>query len=313
MSALIVIMYHYVRPLADSAYPGIKGLELSGFLRQLDWLKRQGHAFVRLEEVVEFVEAGRALPEKPVLLTFDDGYLDHYEHVFPELRRRGLSGVFFAPVDAVREHRMLDVNKIHFVLASGAEPRALIAAIEDAVEKNRAALGLRSAAEYRAELMKANEWDSAEVIYVKRMLQHALPIELRARLVSALFGELVSTDEAAFARTVYLSVDQLREMRAGGMSIGGHGKTHRWLNTLSRAEQREEIRATREFLLGEGLCDPAALTFCYPYGGHDDETVELLVEAGFRLGFIASRAQVAKKDARRMLLPRFDTNHFPKG
>ena len=39
MSDLTIVMYHYVRPIVNSKYPGIKGLELEGFVRQLDYLQ----------------------------------------------------------------------------------------------------------------------------------------------------------------------------------------------------------------------------------------------------------------------------------
>ena len=38
MSNLTIVMYHYVRPIKESKFPGIKGLELEGFKRQLDYL-----------------------------------------------------------------------------------------------------------------------------------------------------------------------------------------------------------------------------------------------------------------------------------
>ena len=36
-----IVMYHYVRPLKSSLYPGIKGLELDGFVNQLEYLKKK--------------------------------------------------------------------------------------------------------------------------------------------------------------------------------------------------------------------------------------------------------------------------------
>ena len=38
MSELSIVMYHYVRPIKGSKFPGIKGLELDGFKQQLDYL-----------------------------------------------------------------------------------------------------------------------------------------------------------------------------------------------------------------------------------------------------------------------------------
>ena len=39
MSALTIVMYHYVRPISKSEFKGIKGLEIEGFERQLDYLE----------------------------------------------------------------------------------------------------------------------------------------------------------------------------------------------------------------------------------------------------------------------------------
>ena len=54
--------------------------------------------------------------KKSLLLTFDDGYIDHYEYVFPLLKKNNLSGIFYPPVQVITNNKVLDVNKIHFVL-----------------------------------------------------------------------------------------------------------------------------------------------------------------------------------------------------
>jgi hypothetical protein len=79
-------------------------------------------------------DPARTLPERALLLTFDDGYADHYQTVFPLLDRLGLQGSFFPPARAILERRVLDVNKIHFLLAGVADdaPRAALEAHVDA-------------------------------------------------------------------------------------------------------------------------------------------------------------------------------------
>ena len=112
---MYVIMYHYVRRIKNSKYPKIKGLELSLFEEQLRFLMANKFKFATLQEVVE---QPHKLSEKSVLLTFDDGYVDHYSHVFPVLDYYGIQGVFSMPGKILREGKVLDVNKVHFVLAS---------------------------------------------------------------------------------------------------------------------------------------------------------------------------------------------------
>ena len=50
-----------------------------------------------MEEVIEAVKEEKRLPEKALLLTFDDGYLDNYTVALPLLLERGLQGSFFVP------------------------------------------------------------------------------------------------------------------------------------------------------------------------------------------------------------------------
>lgn len=111
---MYVIMYHYVRNLQGSRYPQIKGLELQYFKQQISFLKENQFQFVSLQDVME----RRKLGKNSVLLTFDDGYLDHYLNVFPILIENGISGLFSMPAKIIREKKVLDVNKIHFILAS---------------------------------------------------------------------------------------------------------------------------------------------------------------------------------------------------
>ena len=57
MNELTIIMYHYVRPIIGSKFPGIKGLELDGFKRQLDYLTKNFNV-VNTEQVINGVKRG---------------------------------------------------------------------------------------------------------------------------------------------------------------------------------------------------------------------------------------------------------------
>lgn len=305
-----IVMYHYVRPIAGSRHPRIRGLELHDFEGQLDYIERH-YRVISAAQLVRAARTGEPLPDNALLLTFDDGYADHHHYVMPALQRRGMSGVFFPTSGTVEERRMLDVNKVHFLLSSAGDVGVLVRSLENAVEASRSEFDIPSLADFRARFWAASRFDSPEVIYFKRMLQFALPEILRNRIASHLFREYVSRDEATFADELYVSVDQLRSMREGGMEIGSHGHAHHWLNSLTVADQARDIDRSLQMLdlIGVARQD---FYFCYPFGGFTPDTVALLADRGCGVAF-TTRVALARPEANQMLeLPRLDTNDLPR-
>ena len=112
---LTAIMYHYVRKLPYTRYPKIKALLTSEFKEQLAYLK--GHyTFVTVVDCINALQNESDLPTGACLLTFDDGYIDHFVTVFPILEENKIQGCFFPPAKAILACEVLDVNKIHFIL-----------------------------------------------------------------------------------------------------------------------------------------------------------------------------------------------------
>ena len=134
---LTIVMYHYVRDLAHSRYPAIKGLDAARFDGQLDYIAKH-YRVVGLPEMFAAVRGGGVLPHNACLLTFDDGFIDHYTTVFPRLQRRGWSGCFFPAAVPVLQHVVLDVHKIHFILAATREPRGLVTRLFELLSPYRA-------------------------------------------------------------------------------------------------------------------------------------------------------------------------------
>jgi peptidoglycan/xylan/chitin deacetylase (PgdA/CDA1 family) len=309
-SALTIVMYHYVRPLEGSLYPRLKGLELSDFEGQLDYLQKHYHP-VSAEDVVCAYREQSSLPDNSVLVTFDDGYSDHHKFVMPALKRRGMTGVFFPPSCSVEEREILDVHKIHFILASADDSNKLVQGIEIAVEAARQEFNLQSLIEFRSKFFVPNRFDTADINYVKRMLQVALPEVLRKRITAQLFHTYVSRDEASFADDLYVSSDNLCEMLEEGMEIGSHGHAHYWLNSLSKESQARDIDRSLDMLERIGL-SREGFYFCYPYGGYNEDTVDILASRGCAAAF-TTQVDLARPSAGNFLeLPRLDTNDLPR-
>lgn len=306
---LSIVMYHYVRDLTASAYPEIKGLELHDFEKQLDFFHNEGFAFVSTEELVSALNNEKPLAEKAVLLTFDDGYIDHYGSVFPLLKKKGISAFFSMPGKIVAEGKLLDVNKIHFILASKSLDD-LLPLVFDRLNHYRAqGYDIAPNEDLYSKLAQATRFDQAETIFIKRLLQVELAESLRALIVDDLFELCVGKSEADFARELYMSLDQVREMHAAGMCFGIHGYDHYWMNRLSPKEL--ELDITRALEVFDGIVDEKSWLCCYPYGSVSDEVVDYIKAHGAVAGFttVVGRADIAQESPYK--LSRFDTNDFP--
>lgn len=308
---LTIVMYHFVRDLERSEYPDIKGLSLEQFHGQIDYLLRY-YQVVDLGEVIGALTHPRKdLPPQALLLTFDDGYRDHFENVFPVLLAKGLTGCFFPPARAVVEHRVLDVNKIHFILASVRDKGVILDSIFALVDEARGEFPVKDRSYYVKNLAHPSRFDTADVILIKRLLQRELPETLRARIVGELFTRYVTRDEATFSQSLYMNLGQIREMGEAGMHIGSHGFDHYWLDRLSEGDQAREVELSLRFL--ETVQDDFAdWSMAYPYGAHNDSLVSLLRKRGCKAGF-TTEVRIADLDSDDPLtLPRLDTNDLPK-
>jgi peptidoglycan/xylan/chitin deacetylase (PgdA/CDA1 family) len=308
--SVTVIMYHYVRDLENSKYPEIKGLDCHFFYNQLNFIQKNFNV-VTIENVIETIEFGKPLKENAVLLTFDDGYSDHYDNVFPALKSFGFQGSFFIPAKAVKENKVLDVNKIHFILAAVMDKKRLINEIKYFIEKYRSEYNLQTFNEYFEKLAVANRYDSAEVIFIKRILQVELPENLRAKIVDLLFSMYVNTSEAEFAKSLYLSEKQIHEMKRDGMHIGCHGYDHYWWNRLNLEQLENEIELSLNFL-SEFEINKNFWTAAYPYGSYSEKVESVLDKKGCKLAFTTEVGVASVTTNRKFKMKRFDTNDFPK-
>lgn len=312
---LSVVMYHYVRDLKHSRYPEIKGCDVKLFREQIGFLKKH-YNFVTVEQVLDAYYNEGVLPPKAVLLTFDDAYSDHFEYVFPILEHEHIQGAFYPPVKAVTEHTVLDVNKIHFILASTPSSKfdMLLNEIKLQLDIYREEYHLESFEYYINKLAIEERFDPKEIIFVKRLLQVELEEELRKKITDEIFVKVVGIDEGAFSRELYMSIDQIKCMVDCGMHIGSHGYDHYWLSSLPKEKQEFEIAKSLEFIDMVGG-DSKNWTICYPYGDYNQDTIDLLKYHGCKMGLttdveIANLGDIEHDSIYK--IPRLDTNDLPK-
>ncbi|MBE6626272.1 MAG: hypothetical protein E7628_03685 [Ruminococcaceae bacterium] len=87
-----IIMYHNITDDGDSDM-AISESELEAHLKRL---ADEGYTTVTFDMLYDYVTYGTTLPEKPVVITFDDGYLSNYERAYPLLEKYGMCATVFA-------------------------------------------------------------------------------------------------------------------------------------------------------------------------------------------------------------------------
>jgi len=102
-----ILMYHYIsEPPADAdIYRKDLSVPPARFESHLRYLQEHGYRVITLDDLLAFLAYGKPLPDRPVILTFDDGYEDNYTHAFPLLRQYGMVGHFFIISDFVNQRR----------------------------------------------------------------------------------------------------------------------------------------------------------------------------------------------------------------
>jgi peptidoglycan/xylan/chitin deacetylase (PgdA/CDA1 family) len=114
-----IYMYHHV-----SSIPTHDALDYSltvttaDFAAQLNWMQAQGYHTITMTELFDTFYYGKALPAKPMMLTFDDGYADIYTYALPLLLAHHYRGVFYI-ITGMISGAYVTWNEVHALQRSG--------------------------------------------------------------------------------------------------------------------------------------------------------------------------------------------------
>ncbi len=118
-----ILMYHYLSDPPAGADAIRRDLSVSPqrFAEHLDRMLEEGYTTISFYALMDALYTGAPLPEKPVVITFDDGYRDNYENAFPLLRDRDMTATFFVVTDFIDEERpnYVSWDQVREMLAAG--------------------------------------------------------------------------------------------------------------------------------------------------------------------------------------------------
>jgi len=300
------VMYHYIVGKENQIFPDLKGISLDNFKKQINYFKKNCNILSQ-DDFLEILEK-KKIPNKPsIILTFDDGYIDHYNHAYPYLSKYKLSGIFYPPVNSTKATIILDVNKIHFILQREKNIKNILKLIikfyELYTKKKFTSINIRS-------INLKSRFDNEETILVKRLLQFVLPEKIRNKIVDKIYKILVDIPEKELVKKIYMNKKHIIEMKKDNMSFGLHGVTHRWWSKLSNQDQEFEISESINYLDKMGVLGKN-FSASYPNGAFKKSTLSILENKKIAFAFTTKPNGITKRNIKNnLLLPRFDTNDF---
>lgn len=119
-----IVAYHSVRAYikGESTYQDAYDITPELLEEQLKYIRDHGYTTITFADVIANFEHGTPLPPKPVILSFDDGWRNEYEHAFPLLKKYNMKGTFFIFTNPInRKEHWMTWDEIKEMEAAGME------------------------------------------------------------------------------------------------------------------------------------------------------------------------------------------------
>jgi peptidoglycan/xylan/chitin deacetylase (PgdA/CDA1 family) len=281
----IILVYHRVAQLPTD--PQLLCVTPAHFAEHLEILRKK-YSPISLRELSEGYESA-ALPERPVVVTFDDGYYDNFNKAKPLLECFDIPATVFVAAGYVGEKREFWSDELERLLL---HPGTLPPSLQLTINGKLYQWNLAEGAFYSEEAYERHRvWNvrKKELFGPRQRLYAALhrlirplPYDEQQKLLQILrtWAGMKPTGRSTH-RT--LSADELLSMRTGKLiDIGAHTVTHPVLSAMPSAVQQAEIEGSKARL--EEIVGYSVTSFAYPYGGPWDysaETISTVRQAGF--------------------------------
>lgn len=300
----VILMYH--RIASPDMDPWGMCVAPEHFSEQLQAIKQIATPM----SLVDFVRAqgtGR-LPERAVVVTFDDGYIDNLEQALPILRRHGIPATLFVTTCNIDSDREFWWDRLETLLLG---PQQLPGHLALELPRGRVEWDLGTATDYGPEQRRGdrgtNAWQAVPgtrlaFYYKVWKTLWPLPSSLRDAAIREITEWAGAPGDSTMSRRT-LSSDELRAMaREPLMTIGAHTVDHPPLPAHAESIQADQVRQSQQQL--QDIIGAPVTTFAYPHGENSPETIRVLREAGFECA-VTVEQKVAGTNVDVMLLPRF--------
>jgi peptidoglycan/xylan/chitin deacetylase (PgdA/CDA1 family) len=263
-------------PLRIIAYHGVDDLPNyldlfmtpKNFEAQMRYLRGHYH-IVDLDEALRIIEGNVSISRETIAITFDDGYKDNYQKLFPIIKKYGLPVAVFLTSD------LIESGTPTFVYAA-------ILLMENAKTANvdLSEFGLGS---FALDTIDGKEKAVRVIDGYSKILNSAE----RQELLDAIIAKVGLSGHEDILAGKMLNWEEVRAMSQAGVAFGSHTCGHPKLPHLADADLYRELAGSKDCI--ENNLGKKVDYFAYPYGGRDalnDSVKQSVEKAGYRAAFV---------------------------
>jgi peptidoglycan/xylan/chitin deacetylase (PgdA/CDA1 family) len=116
-----ILVYHHVVPghASGSEMTRVLFVTPETFEDQLKYLKDNGYQSVSFDDLADYLQYGIPLPDRPVILSFDDGWENQFTYAFPLLQKYGFTGTFYVVTEYLDRQNFMSVAELKTMIAAG--------------------------------------------------------------------------------------------------------------------------------------------------------------------------------------------------
>ena len=114
--SITALCYHEVTPDRENDCMNVKP---EVFRRHIREFKEAGYTFIHVGDLQKYAAGSASLPEKALLISFDDGYADNYKYAFPVLQEEQVPATFFVVSSSVGKNNRMTAGQLREMLAKG--------------------------------------------------------------------------------------------------------------------------------------------------------------------------------------------------
>lgn len=273
-----ILMYHSVLDEPSRVTDSLGGIALStqAFQDQMEMLAREFRP-IDLEQAGRFVTQEGELPERAVVITFDDGYTDNYEVAMPILNRVGIPAAFYITVDCIERKTLPWPSRLRFAFRTTQK---------------------RNWSDSAGKLWNLSSAEDREKAYLSvcdqvcQMAGAALEAEV-ARTEAELEAKLPDS-----TGQLMMTWDQARGLQQEGHIVGSHTMTHPNMAFLKLEDLRRELSLSKQTMESHLGAPVRHLSYPCPalFPNWTQQTTEESKRAGYETAVTTNDGVVRKRD-----------------
>lgn len=254
-SQVAILLYHRVCPKNDNW--SLNPLSPQSFERQMEYSYRN-YEILPLDRLVQYIQREKTLPEKAVVITFDDGYKDNYLYAYPILKKYHIPATIFLTTGHIGSSKLFWFDEVSYVI--------------QLTPLNQLEFDQIGSYPLRTDIDRFR----ASHIIIESLKK--LPEERKKGSIEKLINACQVDIPTNLGKEFLLSWNEVREMHDDGITFGAHSVNHSILTNLPLEEAKREIIQSKKDI-EEKLGQPVT-AFSYPNGNFNPEIVKF-VKDGF--------------------------------